>query len=128
MNVADLEAWEEEHGEIPEGAVVIMRSGFGLKYGNKPAYLGWPAGMEKTNPKDTDNLHFPGFGGDAAKWLVEKRKVSARVLSSRFRAPINDVSSIFHFLRHPSFDTFCPSWHSFLNVVKGPLFMDVFKE
>jgi kynurenine formamidase len=75
VNVADLEAWEKEHGEIPEGAVVIMRSGFGLKYPNKPAYLGWPPGTEKTNPKDTENLHFPGFGGDAAKWLVENRKV-----------------------------------------------------
>jgi len=83
VTVADLEAWEEQHGEIPEGAVVIMRSGYGLKYGDKPAYLGWPPGTEKTNPKDTENLHFPGFGGDAAKWLVEKRKVSSELYGGR---------------------------------------------
>ena len=74
VNVSDLTAWEFKHGQIPDGAVVIMRSGFGRNYDNKTAYLGWPEGTEQTNPKDTKNLHFPGFGYEAAQWLVDNRQ------------------------------------------------------
>jgi hypothetical protein len=27
LGIADLEAWEEQHGQIPDGAVIIMRTG-----------------------------------------------------------------------------------------------------
>ena len=77
LTVADLEAWESEHGQIPDISIVVMRSGFGRHYGkNMTAYLGWPAGTEDTNPKDTKNLHFPGFDPEAAQWLVDNRKVA----------------------------------------------------
>ena len=72
--MSDLEAWESKYGRIPDGAVVIMRSGFGKKYRNRSAYYGWPAGMEERDPTDTDNLHFPGFDPKAVEWLGEKRQ------------------------------------------------------
>ena len=74
MSVADLKAWEFRYGEIPDGAIVIMRTGFGKYYGNKTAYFGWPAGIEKTNPKDVTHMHFPGVGYEAAQWLVDNRQ------------------------------------------------------
>ena len=73
VGVEDLKSWETKFGRIPDGAVVIMRSGFGKKYGNRTAYFGWPPGIEKSNPNDTENLHFPGFAPEAAQWLGEKR-------------------------------------------------------
>lgn len=73
--MSDLEAWESKYGRIPDGAVVIMRSGFGKKYGNRSAYYGWPAGTEERDPTDTDNLHFPGFDPEAVQWLGEERQI-----------------------------------------------------
>ena len=73
VNVNDLEKWEHEFGPIPKGSVIIMRSGFGSKYGNRTAYFGWPAGTEQNNPTDTDNLHFPGFDPEAVEWLAQNR-------------------------------------------------------
>ena len=73
LTIEDLKNWEAKYGEIPEGAVVIMYSGLGKYYGNRTIYFGWPAGMEDSNPKDTENLHFPGFAPEAAEWLVSHR-------------------------------------------------------
>ena len=75
VEVEDLENWEKAHGFIPEGAILIMYSGRGKFYGNKTAYFGWPAGTEKNNPSDTDNLHFPGISPKAADWIVENRNI-----------------------------------------------------
>ena len=73
LTVEDLTEWEKKFGIIPEGAIVIMYSGIGQFYGNKTAYFGWPAGTEENNPKDTENLHFPGISLEAAKWIVDNR-------------------------------------------------------
>jgi len=63
VTVEDLQAWESEHGEIPEGAFVFMYSGWEHLIGS-PAFLG-----------DDSGLHFPGFGGEAAQWLVSERSI-----------------------------------------------------
>jgi kynurenine formamidase len=81
VTVTDLQSWESQFGRIPNGSVVIMRSGFGSKYRNRSAYFGWPAGTEESNPTDTENLHFPGFDPDAVEWLGENRYK----LKSKFR-------------------------------------------
>ena len=74
LEVKDLEAWESTHGRIPVGAVVILHSGRGRHYANRTEYLGYPdPSIPRTNPADTQNLHFPGFHPQAAKWLVSER-------------------------------------------------------
>ncbi|WP_406699706.1 cyclase family protein [Singulisphaera sp. Ch08] len=70
LRTEDLEAWERSHGRIPEGAIVVMRSGWGRFWPNQKAYLG------SDKPGDTANLHFPGVSRGAAEWLVAHRKVS----------------------------------------------------
>lgn len=35
--VEDLESWEKEHGEIPDGSAILVDSGWSYKYGT-PAY------------------------------------------------------------------------------------------
>ncbi|RUL88705.1 cyclase family protein [Tautonia sociabilis] len=70
LRVEDLTAWEAEHGRIPDGAIVLVRTGFGTFWPDKKRYLGTDA------PGDVANLHFPGIGPDAARWLATERAVS----------------------------------------------------
>jgi kynurenine formamidase len=66
--VSDVERWEAAHGEIPRRAAVLLRSGYDERWGNPPAYLG---------TDDDGRLHYPGFSGAAAEWLIERRGIGA---------------------------------------------------
>lgn len=66
----DVEAWEGSHGEVPEGAIVLLRTGWGSRWPDALAYLG------DDTPGDASNLHFPSYGESAAQILVEERKVA----------------------------------------------------
>lgn len=63
VTVDDLKSWEMENGEIPEGAFVMMYSGWEHLIGTQ-AFLG-----------DDSGLHFPGFSGEASQWLVDERSI-----------------------------------------------------
>jgi len=69
---ADLEAWERAGTRIPEGAIVLFRTGWGNRWPDRARYLG----TARTGPAAVPELHFPGIHPDAARWLVE-RKVHA---------------------------------------------------
>ena len=69
---ADLEAWERDHTPIPEGTVVLIRTGWGSRWPDRARYLG----TTKTGAAALPELHFPGIHPDAARWLVA-RKVRA---------------------------------------------------
>ena len=71
LQVADLTEWEAAHGRIPAGAIVILFSGWGSRWGDKLRYLG------TDKPGDVQNLHFPGFSKDAAEFLVREREIDA---------------------------------------------------
>lgn len=71
LTVADLEAWEKQHGKIPKGALVLMFSGWGSRWPDKKRYLG------TDQPGDVANLHFPGFSKEAAEFLVSQREIDA---------------------------------------------------
>lgn len=64
IDVADLEAWEAANGEIPAGALVCLYSGWDAKWNDAAAFRG---------DSGDGKLNFPGFSGEAAKWLVENR-------------------------------------------------------
>ena len=62
----DLAAWERRHGRLPDNACVAMHSGWAKHVGDAAKFLG----------KDAAGvLHFPGFGAEAAEWLIKQRKV-----------------------------------------------------
>ncbi len=84
MDVADILAWEAEHGTIPEGAVVIMYSGWGENYSKNPfRYFGATKDAIVEKSIDfTDVVHTPGFSGEAAQFLVKNRKGGASSLMS----------------------------------------------
>jgi kynurenine formamidase len=67
VTVDDLTRFERRHGRIPDGALVCMSSGWAAKVGDPLVFKGGAA---------FPNYHFPGFGLDAAMWLVERRDVT----------------------------------------------------
>lgn len=73
IEVADLEAWERAHGRIPDGAILLLRTGWGERWPDRLSYLG----TEQTGPEAVAELHFPGIHADAARWIVDRRNVVA---------------------------------------------------
>jgi kynurenine formamidase len=73
IGVGDLEAWEAEHGAIADGSILLLHTGWGARWPNKAEYLG----TELTGPEAVPLLHFPGLHPDAARWLVENRRIDA---------------------------------------------------
>lgn len=71
LTVADLQAWEQRHGRLPDGAIVIMYSGWGARWPDRKRYLGTDVAG------DTANLHFPGFSRAAAEFLIRERRIDA---------------------------------------------------
>ncbi|HNW72343.1 MAG TPA: cyclase family protein [Bacteroidales bacterium] len=69
----DLENWEKIHGRIPDGAVILLRTGWGKFYHDHLKYTG----TLKTGVEGVRELHFPGLDPQAAKWIAENRKVVA---------------------------------------------------
>ena len=65
----DITAWEQTHGRIPDGAIVLMYTGWGKYWPDPLRYLG-----SKT-PEDAKSLHFPGFSKAAAEFLVNQRAI-----------------------------------------------------
>jgi kynurenine formamidase len=73
INVADFERWEREHGELPRGAIVLLRTGYGKLWPDRKKYLGTDERGEAAVAK----LHFPGLAPDAARWLASNRSIKA---------------------------------------------------
>lgn len=71
LSVRDILDWEESYGRIPRGAIVVMYSGWGERWPDAASYLGTDV------PGDTENLHFPAFGEDAVRFLLEQRDIKA---------------------------------------------------
>lgn len=69
----DIKNWETENGKIPEWSIVLFQTGFGGKWPDKKSYLG----TDQKGPDAVKDLHFPGLHPDAAKWIVENRKIHA---------------------------------------------------
>ena len=67
----DLLAWEQEHGRVPAGSIVLLRTGWGKRWPDRARYFG------DAHPKDASHLHFPGYGEEAARLLVTGRQVVA---------------------------------------------------
>ena len=67
----DVLAWERTHGRIAPGTIVLLRTGWSARWPDRKAYLG------DDTPNDASKLHFPSFGAEAARLLVEERRVGA---------------------------------------------------
>lgn len=73
VSVSDIENWEANHGTIPDGAIVLLRTGFGSHWPDAEAYLGTAERGAEAVPL----LHFPGLDPEAATWLIQNRSIHA---------------------------------------------------
>ncbi|XP_076447444.1 isatin hydrolase-like [Babylonia areolata] len=86
----DFRQWEEEHGTIPDRAVVLVKFGWGERYPDPKRVF------NTEHPEDPSTYRFPGLGRDAINWLVENRKLTA--LGVETASP--DVSNASDFPAH----------------------------
>jgi kynurenine formamidase len=70
---ADLARWEDAHGRIPDGAIVLLDTGFARFWPDRTRYMGTDA----RGAAGVAALHFPGLDPEAARWLVEERAIAA---------------------------------------------------
>ncbi|UCG76378.1 MAG: cyclase family protein [Gemmatimonadota bacterium] len=66
----DVLRFEARHGLISPGTIVLLRTGWGVRWPDRKAYLG------DDTPGDASALRFPSFGEEAARLLVEERGVA----------------------------------------------------
>lgn len=65
VSMEDVARFEEKHGRVPQGAVVIAYTGWSSR---------WNSSSEYRNQAADGTMHFPGFSLEAAKFLVEARE------------------------------------------------------
>ena len=65
LEVADIEAWEKQHGELPKGGWLLYRTGWDARATDQRRFLN----ADETGP------HTPGISIECAKWLAEKAPI-----------------------------------------------------
>ena len=65
LDVSHINAWEKQHGRIPAGSWMLMRTGWSTR-GESPEYLNLKA----------DGAHSPGPNGAAIEFLVNERDIN----------------------------------------------------
>ena len=72
LTVEDIKQWEAKYGIMPDNAWVLMYTGIDTRYyPDKKRVLG----TVKTGKDALPELSFPGFSAEAAKFLVNNRKI-----------------------------------------------------
>lgn len=71
LQMSDITTFESRYGPIAAGTIVLMRTGWSRRWPEKREYLG------DDTPGEASNLHFPGFGEEAMRILVEQRRAAA---------------------------------------------------
>lgn len=67
----DVLTFEDRHGAVPPGSIVLLRTGWSERWPDRLAYLG------DDTPGDASKLEFPSYGEAAARLLVQERGVAA---------------------------------------------------
>lgn len=65
VEVADLEAFQSEHGPLPDGGWLLVRTGWDAHAHSQEAFLN----------ADDEGSHTPGLSPDCARWLAEESPV-----------------------------------------------------
>ncbi|HUG03339.1 MAG TPA: cyclase family protein [Steroidobacteraceae bacterium] len=68
VSAADVLAFEAQHGRIEPGTRVLVHTGWSSRWPDATAYLG--------HATDATQLHFPSYGAEAARLLIEERQVA----------------------------------------------------
>jgi len=92
VTTADFRAWEKTHGQLADGVIVILHTGYGAYWPDREKYMG----TAERGAEAVAKLHFPGLHPDAAQWLVDQRNIHAIGLDT----PSIDYGQSTEFLSH----------------------------
>ena len=67
LDAGAVEDWEKRWGPVPAGSLALLRSGWDRKYSSPGRFFGFDR---------QGNMHYPGFGPEAARLLLEQRQVA----------------------------------------------------
>ena len=70
LQVADVHRFEEKWGAIRPGTIVLLQTGWSRHWPDRKAYFG------SESAEDASGLDFPSYGDEAARFLVEERRVA----------------------------------------------------
>jgi kynurenine formamidase len=65
LQIEDIKRWESEHGPLPEGGWLLVRTGWDTRSHSQEEYLN----------ADESGPHTPGFAPDCARWIAEESPV-----------------------------------------------------
>ena len=109
----DFLRWEKLNGQIPKGAIVLLRTGYSKYWPDRKRYMGTDERGADAVPK----LHFPGLHPDAARWLTTNRAIKAIGLDT----PSIDYGQSTLFESHRIlFDKNIPAFENLNNLDKLP--------
>ncbi|MEZ4699229.1 MAG: cyclase family protein [Rhodothermales bacterium] len=73
IGVDDVTAWEARHGQLPDKAILLFRTGYGRYWPDAQQYMG----TTLRGAEGVANLHFPGIHPETARWLLANRYIHA---------------------------------------------------
>ncbi len=113
IQVSDLEAWEQMHGEMLDDVILLFNTGFGQYWPDREQYMG----TAERGAEAVAKLHFPGIHPETATWLVENRNIRAVGLDT----PSIDYGQSVLFETHQIlFKTNMPAFENVANVDQLP--------
>jgi kynurenine formamidase len=68
LRTADVLEWEEINGPVPPECLVILKTGWSVRWSDPKAFL---------NQDADGRCHYPGWGMEAVQYLIEKRNIRA---------------------------------------------------
>lgn len=71
LDMAAVKDWEAQHGPVPQGAAVLLNTGYAQFWPDRMRYMGTAA----RGPEAVAELHFPGFSLEAAMFLHRERGI-----------------------------------------------------
>jgi kynurenine formamidase len=87
VTVDDITAWESVNGQLPDGVVVMMYSGWEKRLADPATYV---------NQRDDGTVHFPGFSPEAATFLVNERNITGIGVDTLSQDPGNSTTFDVH--------------------------------
>lgn len=109
VSVDDFEAWETAHGQIPEGSIILLHTGYGKYWPDRVNYMG----TDERGADAVAKLHFPGLHPEAANFLIENRNIKAIGIDT----PSIDFGQSTHFETHQAlFKAGIPAFENVANL------------
>jgi kynurenine formamidase len=68
VQLVDVRNWEKRNGLIPAGSIVILRTDWSKRWSDPQGFF---------NKDEKGQKHYPGWGMEALKYLIDERKIQA---------------------------------------------------